>query len=343
MIRKICILLFSSIGFTVFSQQPSKSQPSRVMFYNVENLFDTYDDPATNDNDFLPTAKKFWSLKRYQAKIDNLSKVFAAIGEWKMPVIIGLCEVENEKVLKDLFLNSALSKYNYKMVHYDSPDPRGIDVAMMYLPDQFRLLHSHIIRVQYHKSKEKSTRDILYCKGILLNKDTLHVYINHWPSRRNGEEADIKRSFVAALLRSSVDSVFKRNPNANIIIMGDFNDESKDASLCTILGASQDFKSIKNNTLYNLSADYMAKNNYGSLKFRGHWNLFDHIILSGSILTEGSKIYSTHNSYHIFNAPFIIKQDRSHTGSTPLRTFNGNNWENGFSDHLPVYVDLFCD
>jgi hypothetical protein len=313
------------------------------MFYNVENLFDTFDDPSTADNDFLPTGKKYWTPAKYQSKIENLAKVIVAVGEWDMPAIIGLCEVENKKVLNDLFYGTALSKYQYKIVHYDSPDPRGIDVALVYLPERFRLLHSHIIRIRYEQKKGKSTRDILYCKGILMKKDTLHIFINHWPSRISGREAEIKRNFVALKLKNTTDSIFSINKNAEIIVMGDFNDESNDESLTKSLGAITIWEKTSTASLYNLSSGYYEKNHYGSIKYRGHWTIFDHVIVSGTLLQNKNYYHTDISSYKIFNASFLLKQDKSHTGYSLLSTYNGRNWINGFSDHLPVYIDLFHD
>ena len=308
------------------------------MFYNVENLFDIFDDSTKNDNEFLPTGKKYWGVNKYNAKLENISKVIAAVGEWQMPVVIGMCEIENRKVLNDLFTQTMLSKYQYRFVHYDSPDPRGIDVAMAYLPDKFKVLHSHPIRVHYTKQNGQSTRDILYCKGILLKKDTLHILINHWPSRRGGKDAEIKRNFVARLVRKCTDSIFQTDPDAKIIIMGDLNDEPSDRSLVESLGARQLLGQIVPGNLYNLASTFYSENKYGSIKYQGHWTIFDQIIVSGKLITGGETGLA---DYHICNSPFIVKQDKSHTGFTPLRTYNGMKYEGGYSDHLPVYLDYY--
>jgi len=311
----------------------------RLMFYNVENLFDTFDDPAVNDNEFLPSGKKHWTPDHYQSKIANLTKAIAAAGEWNMPAIIGLCEIENRKVLNDLFLYSALSRYNYRIVHFDSPDPRGIDVAMAYLPSRFKLLKAFPVPVPL--PDQETTRDILYCKGVLMHTDTIHLLINHWPSRRGGATSIKKRKKAALVARHLVDSIFFAQTGTKIILMGDFNDEPEDESLKNVLQAKTSRDIPCDTSLYILSAGYLRKNNYGSIKYRGHWAVFDHIIVSGSLLRAGHGYCTRPSLFRIFHYPFLLLPDRSHTGFTPFPSFQGLRWLNGFSDHLPVGLDLF--
>ena len=200
----------------------------RLMFYNVENFFDTVDDPKTNDNDFTPDGSMRWTQSRYIEKRNNIFRVITHVGEWDPPAIVGLCEIENRSVLDDLAKNTPLAKYPYRIVHKESPDPRGIDVALFYRSDYLKCIAQQFIRVRFADNR-KRTRDILYATLCTAKDDTLHVFVNHFPSRVGGQrQSDPSRMLAASLIRQKVDSIFSRNALANIIVTGDMNDAPSD-------------------------------------------------------------------------------------------------------------------
>ncbi|MBN1184780.1 MAG: endonuclease [Bacteroidales bacterium] len=343
------LIIFTSISvLTSFfwyeepkSNEDGKKSSLRFMFYNVENLFDTEDDPHKVDNEFLPDGAKKWTTYRYKEKLNNIYKVIMAVGEPGPPAIIGLCEVENGKVLEDLTQNTPLVKINYSVVHHESPDQRGIDVALLYQQKSFRVIHEEAVRIIFEDSPRKKTRDILYVKGIAFKKDTLHIFVNHWPSRRGGQkQSDKSRMIVALKLKWKVDSVLQANPLAKIIITGDFNDEPVDVSLRKGLIAVPFEETDTIVTLVNLSP--MPYNNTsGTLKYRGRWNVFDQFIVSSSLLEDKKGINTTKEDYHVFSASFLLKPDEKFAGDQPFPTYRGANYLAGFSDHLPVYLDLY--
>jgi len=316
----------------------------RIVFYNSENFFDTFDDPRTEDYEFLPGSKRHWTLKKYLHKIDNFYKLFISMGI-QPPSLIGLCEIENNKVLSDLTQNTPLLKFNYRYLHHDSPDPRGMDVALLYRTDQFTPLKTQFIKVIFPFDTARKTREILYVKGIALHTDTFHVFVNHWPSRSKGQVESIKyREEAARTLRLKVDSIFHVNVRNKIVIIGDFNDEPDDSSIVKDLKAIKAVNHITANTLYDLSAGWLDNvQNIGTIKYKGRWQIFDQIIVSGNILTplsKGMKCYV--QSAKIYSADFLLTDDSRFSGKVPFRTYSGYKYTGGFSDHLPVYVDL-CD
>lgn len=313
----------------------------RLMFYNCENLFDTDDDPLKRDNEFLPDGDRNWSKYRYWKKLSNIYKVIIAVGGWNPPDIIGFCEVENRKVLNDLVYNTPLSRINYEIVHYESPDKRGIDVALLYRPDKVELLSSQPIQINFPNNPNYKTRDILYVKTKLKNGDTLHVFVNHWPSRWRGQlESEPSRIFAATVLREKVDSILNASKNANIVITGDFNDEPEDKSLKDHLNAKLVYEKYESSELYNLSYYLEHEKQLGSYKYRSEWSIIDQIIVSGAMLNESSKLKTSLQHVAVFNAGFLLEKDESYLGIKPFRTYIGFSFNNGFSDHLPVYLDI---
>jgi predicted extracellular nuclease len=240
------------------------------MFYNVENLFDTQDDPLVRDEEFLPEGDRFWNKHKYYSKLNNIYKVIVAVGEWSPPAIIGLCEIENRKVIDDLVSSTPLNKFDYQIVHKESPDRRGIDVGLLYRKELFTPLSYEAIPINFPNNPESKTRDILYVKGITNTSDTLNIFINHWPSRWGGQlESEGRRVFVASVLKEKVDSIFKSNPKSNIIITGDFNDYPNNKSLNEVLAASQKFDDITTNQLYNLSAYFYKTKKHRNSQISG--------------------------------------------------------------------------
>lgn len=313
--------------------------PLRIAFYNVENLFDLEDDPATNDDDFTPAGKQEWTAERYQTKLDRIGEVVGGMG---YPALLGLCEVENATVLSDLCRSDKLRRQDYQFVHFDSPDYRGIDVALLYRKKQFRVLSSETIQIQFPaelipEQPDYTTRDILVVQGILAKKDTVHVIVTHFPSRRGGVEAsEPKRLYVAAQIRAKVDAIFAQNPLANIVIMGDFNDEPDNLSVNEILGAQPIVKKSDPHQLYNCFSESDAEG-LGSYNYRGNWNMLDQIILSSPFFDGKNRLQ--------FSRAEIYRQEKmmytdDRFGPTPNRTYGGPNYYGGYSDHLPVFVEF---
>ena len=314
----------------------------RMVFYNTENLFDTMDDSATADEDFLPDGAMHWTYSRYKAKLDKVCKVITAIGGWKAPDIIGLCEIENDYVLRDLIYYTPLVKFEYRYIHKNSPDLRGIDVALLYNPATIRILEKNFIPVVLPDSLQKYTRDILYTKITLGKNDTLHIFVNHWPSRSSGFlETEPFRIHTATLLRMKIDSVLRSGPHPEILIMGDFNDGPFDKSLSQVVLAKTDTGMLIPGDLYNLAADYEIRNPVGSHKFRGQWSMLDQIIVSGNLLNGQKGLRTGRDCFSVFAGPYLLTEDNRYMGVEPFRTYKGPVYLGGFSDHLPVMVDLF--
>ncbi len=311
------------------------------MMYNAENLFDTFDDPLTNDNDFLPDSDKQWTNKRYQHKLDQLSKVILGV-DVEPPAIIGLVEIENALVLQELTGHAYLKAFNYDFIHHNSPDQRGIDVALLYNKDKFTVLEHYAIHVPLEKND--NTRDILYVKGTFSgNEEPVHFFVNHWPSRREGQkETEPKRIIAAEQLKQHVDRLFETETTPNIVIMGDFNDYPDSKSLIEILAAKFS-KSVKSNELFNLSyAKHM--DGRGSYNYKGNWVMMDQFIISGNLLDKKNEAsyFVKHDGLEVFDEKWLLYKDRKFNEMKPHKTYGGNNYYGGYSDHLPVYIKLIC-
>ncbi len=305
-----------------------------VMFYNLENFFDTIDDPHNRyDNEYVPDGEKHWNTKRYMTKIKNLGQVFLNVDPSEVPDLIGVCEVENKRVLEDLVNNTALK--GYKIVHYESKDMRGIDLALLYDPTEFKVLSSEKIDIHYKPGRVARTREIIHIVGQSRNGETLHIFLNHWKSRvarRAGEQSEYKRIAAAKDLKKAVAKVLKQNPDAKIIIMGDFNDEPTNKSLYSALGAKEE--PARTTDLYNvmLPLDKQGKGTY----FHDHqWLMFDNIILSGNFILDSSKLIPQGHG-RVLEKDFLFKENRKKE-KYPFRTFAGSRYLGGYSDHLPVY------
>lgn len=333
-----CLYLFPGC----FTSKDAGKNPDKhydIGFYNVENLFDTIDDPAIRDEEFTPGSKKEWTPERYQQKLENLAKVVSGMG---YPVLLGLAEVENASVLADFSQNTSLAAENYGFVHYDSPDERGIDVALLYKKDRFRVLQSAPIRIDFpaevaQGDPDPATRDILFVEGVLGKKDTLRLFVVHAPSRSGGQQqTEPERMYVAEQLHSRVKEIFAENSNANLLIMGDFNDEPTDPSIAKVLDARPLTAPVQAGYLYN-AVSKMDEAGLGTYNFRGNWNMLDQIIISGNLLQQkkGPRYLET----TIFRQDWMMYDD-PRNGPTPSRTYGGDNYYGGFSDHLPVMITL---
>lgn len=312
------------------------------MFYNTENTFDTFNDTLFNDEEFLPESERRWTSTRYFNKLTNIFKTIAAIGEEEPPEIICLAEIENKRVLINLIQNTPLEKYNFEIVHYDSPDQRGIDVAVLCRRELIHVIGSKYIRINSSDNAIGKTRDILYLKISTNKADTIHLFVNHWPSRRGGKkQSEGKRLFVAKRLKQQVDSLLSVDPFSKIIITGDFNDEPKDHSLTQALQAELPNENIQSKLLYNLSGKMQAECDCGTYRFRTSWNMLDQFIVSGSLLKKGSGLHTCTDCLNIANFSFLLREDKKYGGMKPFPTYLGPSYQGGFSDHLPIYLDLF--
>ena len=311
----------------------------RLAFYNLENLFDTIDDPTVNDADFLPDSRIPWTSKRYEVKLDHMAQVIAALSEQQPVAVFGLCEVENKGVLEDLVKSPEILPYQYKIIHHDSPDERGIDNAMLYDGKQFQPVSVRNIFIDLKVQPEDLTRDILYVKGTSAKAkgDTLHIFVNHWPSRSEGQEvSEPKRVRTAEVLKSVTDSILAQNPQALIVIMGDLNDEPANKSVAQTLKALPPVDKAAPGSLYNLMEPLYIRG-LGTLYYKD-WDLFDQVIISGNFWNKKKGFYYSEKEGQIFTADYLLftnKEGISRPNRTAAKDYYG-----GYSDHLPVYIDL---
>jgi endonuclease/exonuclease/phosphatase family metal-dependent hydrolase len=309
-----------------------------VAFYNLENLFDTIDGP-NNDAEFLPEGSYKWGGMKYKAKLKNMSYTISQIGTDITPVgaaILGVSEIENRSVLEDLVEQPAIAARSYQIVHYDSPDRRGVDVGLLYNPRLFTVSNSKSYRLRTDDTTFL-TRDQLMVSGYLMG-EKVHVIVNHWPSRWGGEEhSRPKRVEAAKLTRSIVDSLFGVDAKAKVIVMGDLNDDPTNESCATILDAKKEASEVAPKELYNVFWKTLEKG-IGSLSYNNQWNLFDQIILSHELINGDEKKLHYWKS-EVFYRDFLIQQEGRYKG-IPLRTHAGGIWLNGYSDHLPTAVYL---
>lgn len=334
---KIVVGILVLLSALKMSYGQVKEERYRIVFYNVENLFDIKDDPKTSDDDFTPQGKQHWGKERYSSKILHISEALVAAGEGELPVFIGLAEVENREVLEDLIGKTALADGEYGIVHVDSPDPRGIDVAFLYRKPYCQLLKACFFSVSLEG--EGHTRDILYCKGVVDQRDTLHFFVAHFPSMRGGEsQSEWKRVRAAKVIRQRVDSIQRGNPGAAIIIMGDLNGKANTFAQKAMKTKDSDSRRIKDKGLYN-TGYYLLKENYGSYRYKGMWQTIDHLILSGVLLNGRFPLQSPrHLTVGTFR--FLFEEDKKYYGVKPKPTYRGPYYVGGYSDHLPIFIDL---
>ncbi len=331
-----------------------------VVSYNVENLFDCRHDSLKNDYEFLPDALRHWTWGRYYRKLDNIARALIAAGEGEPPALVGLCEVENDRVMQDLTRRSALQAAGYRYLMTDSPDPRGIDVALLYQPGRFKPITHESLTVPPPSKERHPTRDILHVSGLLLNRDTLDVFVCHLPSRAGGAKASSPYRIAAARrLKAATDSLFHLRRRAQIIIMGDFNDYPANASIQTLLQDDtqtppqaddthtlpqadatrtplQDHATHSTRLHHLLASKTIGKHRVGSYKYQGEWGLLDHLIVSETLLEKDAPLYTDDTWADVFHAPFLLIEDKKYGGRQPFRTYNGMKYQPGFSDHLPV-------
>lgn len=313
---------------------PVRAQEIQLVFYNVENLFDASDAPDKNDDEFTPEGERHWTEFRVQQKTSRIAQVLIALGKGRPPAIVGLAEVENLSLLQQLCDHVSLNKSDYRIVHHESPDKRGIDVALMFRKDQIEGIDYAFYPVEIKNDPSFSTREILYFKGIIAS-DTLHVLVNHWPSKYGGAVATIPLRMAAAkVLNEVVDSLFQADPKSKIIIMGDFNDTPFDESVKNL--TSRSFTA--GGSIHNLSLP-TAEEGKGSHKYRGEWSMLDQVLISNALLSDQG-IHVKKDAFEIFSPAFLLEDDKNYLGKKPFRTYLGYKYQGGFSDHLPVFISL---
>lgn len=332
------IIIYSLSAFLYCSYEPDEYL--FVAFWNVENLFNTVDDPEKNDDDFLPAGNYEWDEERLERKMYNLARVIRSMNNNKGPDILGVCELEHVYLL-DSMANSFLSDLNYTSVGLESPDNRGIDNALMFKSDKFKLLSVTGDTVKL--TGGFPTRLILYVKLLGSYNDTLHIFVNHFPSRRGGqEESEINRIETAQFLRNAINRVFNKNPNANIIVMGDYNDEPSNTSILNTLGAvpfkcdsviQSNFIADNESDLFNTSYESYEAGE-GTFMFRGNWNMIDQIIISRELLI-GSRLVYKCSSFQVYKPDFMVTQSGQFKDS-PFPSYGGRRYLGGYSDHFAV-------
>lgn len=308
-----------------------------VVFYNCENFFDTVHNPLKEDEEFTPQGKYRYNTRIYEQKLHNIATVLESMKVGGGPVMIGLAEIENTTVLHDLVRQPEIARRNYKYVWYDGPDVRGINVALVYDPQRFHVLSSEPVHVDLTAVQRNSkTRDILHVCGV-LDGDTVHVFVNHWPSNRGGEEESApKRLKAAETCLQKIRDIHKQSPAARIIVMGDFNDNPLSNVINRVMGASSVMTSVRPDGLYDPWAE-LFRTGQGTEVYRHEWNLFDMILISGSLLQMGRHLH--YDRAEIYKPDFLVDHYKGHEGE-PKRSFVGTHWINGYSDHFPVVVYL---
>lgn len=339
------LLLLLVLPAKVSAQEKKQYQLGMVGFYNLENLFDTIDDPNTNDEQFLPNGSYAWSGMKYKNKLHNLATVIATIGQevggvrLQCPDILGVSEIENRLVLEDLVAQPELQPYNFGIVHYDGPDRRGVDVGLLYKKDKYRILGSRSVRLYDSLQPDFLTRDQLVVSGIYMG-DTLHFIVNHWPSRLGGEKrSSPKREMAARLTRRIVDSILAVSPQAKIIVTGDLNDDPINKSVVEVMRAPKedDYTKLEPGQMFNASYG-LFKRGVGTLCYRDQWNLFDQMLLTQGLVGKDRSTLKFYG-FRIFNDPMLLQKSGRYAGY-PLRTHAGGVYLNGYSDHFPVYMIL---
>lgn len=340
--KKIVFLgCFFALSFTY--AQKNTYKVSIVAFYNLENLYDTLDDPKTNDEEFTPAGQRNYTASIYWNKIDKLASVISKMGtdegiKWADgPSVLGVAEIENKSVLEDLVNHQSLKSRNYQIVHYNSKDIRGVDVAFLYNPKYFSVEESAPLFVKLPGGSKDSyfTRDVLWVKGK-MDGETVHIYVNHWPSRLGGEERSAPGRAAAALVcKQHMDSIIAIDGNQKFVIMGDLNDDPVSPSLTKVLKTKDKIEDVKEGGLFNPWVDFY-KNGYGTLAYQDAWGLFDQIVISNKWLDKKQDGFFYYKSY-IFNREFMTENMGRYKGY-PMRTWDGLLYRGGYSDHFPTYI-----
>lgn len=347
--KKLVLLCFLMMSLVVAQAQ---EKTIRVAFWNMENFFDPFVDSTKSYNAFTEEGMQHWTKSRFYKKRNNMYKAILAMSENRPLGIIGMCEVENEYVLRAIFEQTPLKKHNYRIVHYEGPDKRGIDPAIVYSIDHFALVESAVFPYYNPEDTAYHSRDILYAKFVAKDGpptgsgtvgDTIHIFVNHWPSRYSGELETVgSRSCSAAILRAKVDSICASMPEgyqAKIIMMGDLNDCPTDPNVYDVLKARHPSE-MEDGCLVNLFGKAEGLGFEGTLKHQADWQIFDQIIVTPAVMDDREGLHYQEGSARIFAADFLFEDDAVYHGKKLFRTYVGPQYFGGFSDHLPVYIDL---
>jgi exonuclease III len=333
-------LVFQCVALKELCSQ--NAEVLRIAFWNLENFFDPYVDSTRTYNEYTENGTQHWTLSRFYKKRNNIYKAILALSEGEPLAVLGMCELENTFVTTMLFNETPLKKHNYRTIHYEGDDRRGIDVAMAYSVDKVQLISSEVIKIRNPDNRHFKTRDILYAKFYDRKSDTLHCFVNHWPSRYGGERETIHlRDLAAQTLKNKLDSLRDITVgDAKIVIMGDFNDTPFDNSMLNVLQAKPSAKADRNDYLINLFDDGDNLGFPGTLKHQYNWQIFDQIIISNNLIYNCKSLCYIKKSASIFHPDFLFVDDENYGGKKLFRTFIGPKYQGGFSDHLPVYIDI---
>ena len=341
---KIRIVIFFLFCIFVLQSQTLKKDKnyyvSAIGFWNVENLYDTLNDPKKIDEEFLPEGVNAWTGKRYWEKIDHLAKVISEMGVDATPEglsILGLCEIENKNCLDDLVKDPKLKSRNYQTILVEGPDARGVDPGLIYNPKHFRVTNVVTYAVKLPTDSSHKTRDQLVVSGIFFG-DPLTIVVNHWPSRRGGELASRPNRIAAAkVARHIADSVTKLDPKNKVILMGDLNDDPPNESVRKTIKTYSKIEDAKNDMYYN-PMEPLYKQGIGTLAWQDSWNLFDQTLLSRALIPDGYKTFEFYKAF-VFNKAYL-KSDFGNFKGYPFRTYSGGTYTAGYSDHFPVFILL---
>lgn len=336
--RKFGLFVLAMLLAVVVFAQPAYNK-AVIGFYNVENLFDTIDDPNKNEEEFLPDGDYRWGSARYNAKLEALSKVISEMAALDGGlVVLGVSEIENEQVLQDLVATERLKPYHLSVCHHESPDRRGVDVAFLYDASRFKILSTRAFPTIVPNNPDFITRDQWLMTGILDATDTLDIVVNHWPSKSGGEQRSLPGRLAAGQLgRHIADSVLNSRPNAKFIYMGDLNDNPTSKCIMQEMGTKTKPEKLTSTDLYNPMWK-LFRDGIGSYAYRDSWEMLDNIIISGGLVNAAPGTYKF-RSAHIFRKDYMFTKTGSYM-DYPYRTFAGGNYQGGYSDHLPVYIVL---
>lgn len=336
----LTILLVMLLCSLALSGQNKQVEDYRIVFYNVENLFDPFDDPATNDGEYTHTGKCHWTMSRLDHKVMMVYRAIISASNGHFPDIIGLAEIENLWTIEYLIKHTPLKEGNYGIIHKESPDPRGIDVALLYRKETIVPVDYDFIPVHGSGSSHFSSRDILHFKAK-LNKETIHFFVNHWPSRSGGYVETLgKRNLAARIVRQYLDSLLEKTPQRKLLLMGDFNATPDEDCFTKILGATLHPERSNTSRLVNLSQFWLKNGTTGTIRTKGRWEIFDQFICSGNLL-YGSGLLVSSSKTSICTEDFLMEVDNRYLGKKPFRTYMGPVYHGGVSDHLPISTVIY--
>lgn len=332
----LAALMLFGVLFTA-SAQEKKYEAYGIGFYNLENLFDTIHDSGKNDYEYLPNGTNKWGTLKYTNKLKNMARVLNEMGTDVIPVgmaAVGVSEIENSRVLRDLVNHETLAPKGWDFIHVEGPDRRGVDCALLYNPKLFKPIDSKLAPyTTADNDTTYKTRGFLIVSGD-MGGEVVHIIVNHWPSRYAKSPA---RERAGTLVRQLKDSIMNVHPDTKVFIMGDMNDDPDNKSMKTCLGAMRNKEDVKSPTgLYNPWWNILRKKGHGTLKYKGKWNLFDQVVVSGNLLGSDRSTLKLWK-IEIFSRNYLFQQEGRYKGNT-LRTHAGGVWLNGYSDHLPVIV-----